>query len=75
MELEELTKNELIKLIKSYDRYIQDIVDGEEYLCSRYPVCIDEYLNNDFDKLEEDDGELEMAYNDNLINMISIIYS
>ena len=52
--LNKLNKQELIELIKAYDEYIQDANDGDLYKGGDfYPVCIDEFYNNDFEYWKE----------------------
>lgn len=46
--LEKLSKEEMIELLVSYDRYIQDANDDDTYSEGWYPVCIAEYLDNEF---------------------------
>ena len=56
--LNKLNKQELIELIKAYDEYIQDANDGDLYKGGDfYPVCIDEFYNNDFEYWKEDKNE------------------
>lgn len=53
LELDNLNRVGLITLISSYDNYIKDIIEDGDFL-DRTPVCISEYLNNDF--IEDVDG-------------------
>ena len=56
--LNKLNKQELIELIKAYDEYIQDANDGDLYKGGDfYPVCIDEFYNNDFEYCKEHKNE------------------
>lgn len=55
MTLHELDKNTLLKLIESYDAYIQDANDENRYEEGWLPVCIEEYLNCEFAELEEEE--------------------
>jgi hypothetical protein len=43
-----LDKDELLKLIASYDRYIQDANDEDYFQSGWRPVCIDEFYSNEF---------------------------
>jgi len=47
-DLNNLTKKELLDLIKEYDKYIQEANDLNKYDCGFYPVCINEFYNNDY---------------------------
>ena len=55
MDLNDLSRKGLISLVGEYDKYIKDICDDEENIINRYPVCVNEYLNNGFliNKTEE----------------------
>lgn len=54
-EVEDLDKETLLKLVNSYDNYIQANADyNPEFGHSWFPVCISEYLKNEF---LEDDNE------------------
>ena len=47
--IEDLNIQTLIKLIRSYDNYIKENAENNpEFGYSWYPVCIQEYLQNDF---------------------------
>ncbi len=48
MEFVDLKKDELISLIDEYDDYIQNANDDGRMLNGWCPVCIHEYLNNEF---------------------------
>lgn len=48
MRLEEMTKEELITFILSYDEYIKSFDEDFQDL-DRTPVCVSEYLDNDFE--------------------------
>lgn len=50
---EELTKGELVKLLVSYDAYIQNANEGDYYTYGWYPVCISEYYDTDFQESVE----------------------
>lgn len=45
---EKISKDELMGLLRSYDRYIQDANDEDRYSGGWYPVCIDEYYDNEW---------------------------
>ena len=46
--MEDLTKQELLELLKAYDDYIQDANDGDFY-----PVCMSEFYQNDLEFWKE----------------------
>lgn len=47
--LEDLTKEQLLELINSYDSYIQENAENNpEFGYGWMPVCIQEYLQNDY---------------------------
>lgn len=47
--LEMLNKEELLELLKVYDEYIQNANDENRYTTEGfYPVCIEEFYQNDF---------------------------
>ncbi len=43
--LETMTKEELIKLILAYDKYVIEITNREDGSC---PACLMEFYNNDY---------------------------
>lgn len=45
--MENLSKKELLRLIKAYDIYIQDFFEVEEH-CGMTPVCISEFFDNEY---------------------------
>ena len=47
--MDKLTKEELIDLIFAYDRYIQEANEENKYEDRWYPVCINEFLDNDYE--------------------------
>ena len=50
IELEDLTRSELIELCHSYNMYVIDFIEThEDGMC---PVSIYEYLNNEFSEFE-----------------------
>lgn len=56
--MKELSKEELLELLYHYDRYIQQANDDDTYQTGWYPVCIEEFYNNDYQLLlEEEDNE------------------
>lgn len=48
MKVENLDRDQLIDLINSYDRYIQEANDEDKYKDGWLPVCVDEYVDNEF---------------------------
>lgn len=52
MSIDNLDRDTLIDLIKSYDEYIQSANDDNSYRDGWRPVCIEEFLDNEF--IEED---------------------
>ena len=55
MKIDALDRDTLIELIEAYDDYIQSANNENSYRDGWRPVCIDEFLNNEF--LEEYDEE------------------
>lgn len=56
--MEDLTKQELVELLNAYDDYIQDANDGDRYKGGDfYPVCIEEFYQNDFEYWRKSNGE------------------
>lgn len=51
MNYEQLSKDELILLLRSYDEYIMDIVDDEQNTINKYPVCVSEFYDNEFQEI------------------------
>lgn len=47
--LENSSKEELLELLDAYDSYIQDANNGNLYQEGWFPVCINEFYNNDFE--------------------------
>jgi len=45
----ELTKDELLDLIFAYNRYIQEANEENKYAEGWFPVCISEFLDNDYE--------------------------
>lgn len=45
MDLNQLSKKELIELLLSYDEYIYN--DGEQWDSDRQPICISEFYYNE----------------------------
>lgn len=54
MKISELDRKTLIELIEAYDDYIQDANDEDRYREGWYPVCIEEFLDNEFQELHEE---------------------
>ena len=48
--MKQITKEELIDLIRAYDSYIQYANDRQLYLDGWRPVCIEEFYYNDFEE-------------------------
>ena len=46
--LEEYTKDEVIQIIRAYDRYIIEFYDDHDCV-NDYPVCLDEFIDNDLE--------------------------
>ena len=57
IRLEELSREELLDLIKEYDSYIQEANEEDRYSDGWYPVCINEFLNNDYPLIKEEKEE------------------
>jgi len=53
--LEDLNREGLIRLLRDYDDYVKEIIEDGDFL-DRAPVCISEYLNNDFKENNEIDS-------------------
>ncbi|AMN31046.1 hypothetical protein [Clostridium perfringens] len=51
-DLERLSKEELLEVVKEYDRYIQDANEEDLYIEGWKPVCVEEFYNNDFQELK-----------------------
>ena len=47
--MEDLSKEELLELLAAYDKYIQEANDEDKYSEGWYPVCINEFYDNDFE--------------------------
>lgn len=48
-DLNEYTKDELIQIIRAYDRYIIEFYDDHDCIGGDYPVCLDEFIDNDLE--------------------------
>jgi hypothetical protein len=48
VDFTDLTQAELRDFLRSYDQYIQDANDEDRFRSGWRPVCIHEYLNNEF---------------------------
>lgn len=60
MELENMSKEELIKLIRAYDTYIMEYIeDSLPNNLDRYPVCLNEFLDCEFSEEQEQEEEEE----------------
>lgn len=51
-----LTKQELIDLIYSYDKYIQDANNNNRYFEGWFPVCVNEFYEWEYQEETEDEG-------------------
>lgn len=51
--LEDLSKNELLRLTRLYDKYIQEFFDDEVHE-GMIPVCIEEFYNNEYQEINND---------------------
>lgn len=52
--IENLTRNNLVKLVRGYDKYIIDwLADEDTPLCGSAPVCISEFFYNEFQEENE----------------------
>ena len=51
--MKDLTKEELLSLLKAYDEYVQDANDGDLYENGWKPVCIEEFYYNDYEDWSE----------------------
>lgn len=50
-KLENLTREELLDLCLDYNTYIMDNAEyNEDFGKSWFPVCIEEYLNNEYEE-------------------------
>lgn len=51
--MDELSKEELLKVLKAYDIYIQEANDDNRYIEGWRPVCINEFYNCDYEFYKE----------------------
>ena len=51
--MKDLSKEELLDLLKEYDMYIQDANDDNRYKDGWYPVCLDEFYENEYQDILE----------------------
>lgn len=49
-----ISKEELLELVHEYDIYIQDANEKNRYTMGWYPVCINEFYDNDFPLIQEE---------------------
>ena len=49
-----ISKEELMDLLIAYDKYIQDANDDDSYAKGWYPVCINEFYDNEFQEINEE---------------------
>lgn len=54
-DLKKLKKEVLLKLIEAYDEYIQDANDEDRYREGWYPVCIEEFYDNEFQEMLDEE--------------------
>ena len=47
--MESLSKEELLDLLIAYDKYIQEANDDNKYAEGWFPVCIEEFYDNDYE--------------------------
>ena len=52
-DLNNLTKKELLDLLKEYDKYIQEANEEDKYKTGWFPVCINEFYNNDYFEIKK----------------------
>lgn len=45
--MEKLTKKQLLNLLNAYDSYIQEANESNKYQEGWFPVCIEEFLNQE----------------------------
>lgn len=50
--LEDLSKNELLRLIRLYDKYVIEFFDDEVHE-GMIPVCIEEFYNNEYQEIND----------------------
>lgn len=55
MNITELTKRGLLHLIDEYDKYIQSANDDNQYATGWKPVCIEEFADNEFREMLENE--------------------
>lgn len=48
--IRDMSKYDLIRLIESYDRYLQELYDNDDYTGS--PKCIEDFMDEDCAELE-----------------------
>ena len=48
LKIEDLDNHVIIELLQCYDNYIQNANDNQRYSEGWYPVCVEEYLNNEY---------------------------
>lgn len=53
--MQKYNKHELIQIITCYDQYIQSFYEDECMDVNRYPVCVQEFIDNEY-QLMLDDG-------------------
>jgi hypothetical protein len=51
---ENIGKEELMWLLREYDRYIQNANDDDRYREGWFPVCINEFYDCEFQEIKED---------------------
>ena len=52
--MDDLSKSELLSLLRAYDSYIQEANDEDRYRDGWYPVCIAEFYDNEYQLLQNE---------------------
>jgi len=60
-KISDLDEDELKELLLEYDKYIQDANEEDKYKTGWLPVCIEEFLNNDFVEILEGKQEYQKS--------------
>ena len=50
---DDISRDELLELLKEYDIYIQDANDEAKFAIGWRPVCINEFYDNEFQLIKE----------------------
>ena len=51
---DDISREELLDLLKAYDKYIQEANDEDRYAEGWYPVCINEFYDNEFQEIKKE---------------------